>query len=95
MGSSQRGEAIERLAGSVIHGLVGQHHLAQMRGVAPPREHRQRSVDDGLAALAAGLACFIVLWAIGVGGQRTRRAIALRLGAGAAVLGLVLIVLAG
>jgi hypothetical protein len=52
------------------------------------------SVRRVLAAVAAGLTCFAALWALGVGGRRTGRALALHVGSGVAVLAIALLVLA-
>jgi photosystem II stability/assembly factor-like uncharacterized protein len=47
------------------------------------------------AAVAAGIACSAVLWALRVGGRRTGRPLVLQLGGGVVVLALALFVLAG
>ena len=52
------------------------------------------SVRRVLAAAVAGLATFAALWTLGVGGRRTRQALALRLGGGLVVLAVALVVLA-
>ena len=52
------------------------------------------SVRRVLVAVAAGVACFAGLWAVGVGGRGTGRAHALRLGGGVVVLAVALLVLA-
>jgi photosystem II stability/assembly factor-like uncharacterized protein len=52
------------------------------------------SVRRVVAAVAAGLACFAALWALGVGGRRTGRAHALHLGGGVVVLAIALVALA-
>ena len=53
------------------------------------------SVKRVLAAAAAGLACFIALWVVGVGGRRRAHlALALRLGGSFVVLAVALVVLA-
>jgi photosystem II stability/assembly factor-like uncharacterized protein len=52
------------------------------------------SIRRVLAAVAAGLACFALLWALGVGGRRTTRGLALHAGGGVVVLAIVLTALA-
>jgi hypothetical protein len=53
------------------------------------------SVRRVLAAVAAGIACTAVLWALRVGGRRTNRALVMRLGGGLVVIAIALFVLAG